>query len=88
MDQPRSVVVGDSSMFLALAAGPSLLLAGRWVRSVDGVQGEGVSKVGIRVCGLGVGQGLVRRWEVRGLKIRRPRVRERGSWTVQVLADG
>lgn len=88
MDQPGSVVVGEAGVFLVLAAGPYLLLAGRRVRRVDAVQGEGVSKVGIGVCRLRVRQRLVRRWEVGGLKLRGPRMGERRSWTIQMLADG
>lgn len=59
---------------LTLAARPRLLLVGR-LGLVYGVDVERVH-VGVRVAGLRVGDGLVRRREIRGLEVRGGRVRQ------------
>lgn len=75
-----------SEPVVVLAAGPRLLLVGRW-RLVYGVDIKGVAEVGVGVAGLCVRQGLVGRREVGWLEIRAGRVREGRSRTVEVLTD-
>lgn len=54
---------------LALPAGPGRLLLVRRRRLVYGVNVERVAEMRVWVGGLGVGDGLVRRWKVRGLEV-------------------
>ena len=75
-----------SQALLTLPTGPRLLLVRRlWL--VYGVDVERVD-VRIRVAGLWVWDGLVGRWEIRGLKVWASRVWEWGGRAVQVLTDG
>lgn len=72
---------------LALPPGGPRLLLVRRLGLVQRVDVERVAQVGVRVAGLRVGDGLVRRREVGRLEVRRGRVRQRGRRAVEVLAD-